>query len=365
VLTPFDDYPLHQTSQPMAIPASGDPNHYDRFFFNGYDVDGSLYFAVAMGLYPNRQVIDAAFSVVRGGEQVSVLASGRCPQDRTRTVVGPVEVRILEPMRVLQVLVHAPEQGVEADVVFRARTGPVQEPPFFVRSGTRTVMDYTRLTQFGSWEGWVAVDGERIEVSPAEVRGSRDRSWGVRMVGERGQGAPGPSPQFYWLWAPVSFDDLCTHFDVNEHGDGSRWHQSGFVVPVGEDAPVPARSVDYRIQWRPGTRRAEWFEVDLAMADGALHTVRLDPIVEFQMLGIGYLHPQWGHGCWKGELAVTGERWALPVADVLAPQHLHVQALCRARLGDRVGVGVLEQLVLGPHQPSGMSGLFDGATRPG
>ncbi|HVM39755.1 MAG TPA: hypothetical protein VM618_03115, partial [Acidimicrobiia bacterium] len=67
MLTPFDDYPIHQTPLPVAHPVGGDPNHYDRYFFNGYT--GDLYFAVAMGLYPNRGVIDAAFSVVHDGIQ--------------------------------------------------------------------------------------------------------------------------------------------------------------------------------------------------------------------------------------------------------------------------------------------------------
>ena len=51
--------------------------------------------------------------------------------------------------------------------------------------------------------------------------------------------------------------------------------------------------------------------------------------------------------------------WPLPVDDPLAFHHLHVQALCRATLGDRVGVGVLEQLAFGAHEPSGWTGLND------
>ena len=35
MLTPADDYPLHQTAEPIAHPGSGDRNHYDRYFFNG------------------------------------------------------------------------------------------------------------------------------------------------------------------------------------------------------------------------------------------------------------------------------------------------------------------------------------------
>jgi hypothetical protein len=90
--------------------------------------------------------------------------------------------------------------------------------------------------------------------------------------------------------------------------------------------------------------------------------VELEPLYEFQMLGLGYLHPEWSHGVWKGESAVGATRLALPVADPLAVQHLHVQAVCRARTSDgEEGIGILEQLVIGPHQPSGLAGLLDGA----
>ena len=87
MLTPFDDYPIHQTALPIAHPASGDPNQYDRFWFNGYTED--MFFAVAMGSYPNRGVIDAAFSVVHDSVQRSVFTSGRAPHDRSVTRIGP------------------------------------------------------------------------------------------------------------------------------------------------------------------------------------------------------------------------------------------------------------------------------------
>ena len=36
--------------------------------------------------------------------------------------------------------------------------------------------------------------------------GSRDRSWGIRPVGERNAyGAPTGPPQFFWLWAPLGW----------------------------------------------------------------------------------------------------------------------------------------------------------------
>ncbi len=49
VLSSFDDFPIHQTSQPVAQTAGTDLNHYDRYFFNGYTRDTRLFFALAMG----------------------------------------------------------------------------------------------------------------------------------------------------------------------------------------------------------------------------------------------------------------------------------------------------------------------------
>jgi len=47
--------------------------------------------------------------------------------------------------------------------------------------------------------------------------------------------------------------------------------------------------------------------------------------------------------------------------DPADPTMVHVQQVCRASTGDRSGVGVFEQLVIGPHAPSGFMGLTDGA----
>ena len=49
MLTAFDDYPIHQAATPVAI-AGTDRNFYDRFFFNGYSPDGTLFFGGAMGI---------------------------------------------------------------------------------------------------------------------------------------------------------------------------------------------------------------------------------------------------------------------------------------------------------------------------
>ena len=48
MLTKADDYPVHQTAEPIAH-AGTDRNFYDRYFFNGYSADGSVFFGTALG----------------------------------------------------------------------------------------------------------------------------------------------------------------------------------------------------------------------------------------------------------------------------------------------------------------------------
>ena len=69
MLSRYDDFPIHQTPEPVAHPASSDRNVYDRYWFNGYAEDGEFYFAIGLAVYPNRRIMDCGFSIVRDGEQ--------------------------------------------------------------------------------------------------------------------------------------------------------------------------------------------------------------------------------------------------------------------------------------------------------
>jgi hypothetical protein len=371
MITDFDDFMIHQTSNPVDQPGPSDRNFYDRYWFNGFDEEGEFIFEIGFGLYPNRHVMDAHFSVSLGGRQHSFHASRRAPRERSESVVGPLRLEIVEPMRAVRVSVGPNDTGIECDLLFRAATVPVQEPKNLLSEGTRTIMENSRFTQLGRWEGHFSVDGARTEVSPRRVIGMRDKSWGVRPVGEPEAGAPGllnQEPGVYWMWAPILFGEFCTHFNTFEDRDGTTTQLGAAIVPVyasqdeiprGEDPGYrEMASGTHRIQWIPGTRLPESAEVELVTQEGEKHLIHLEPLIRFHMLGIGYQHPEWGHAFWKGEEAVGRESWNLDELDLLDYKHIQV---CRARTGDRVGVGTLETVVFGRHDPSGFKGILDGA----
>lgn len=370
MLSRMDDYPIHQSPLPVSHPATSDRNHYDRYFFNGYMPDGEVFFGAAMGLYPNRQVIDAAFSVIHRGVQRSVFASGLAPLEPSSTAVGPLRVEVLEPMRTLRVLVEDNDTDLAADLTFTARTEAVEERRQTRAAQNRTVMDVTRFTQSGHWSGWLRSDGRLVELDPAVARGTRDRSWGVRPVGEPPGGAPSSEPpQVFWLWAPVHFPSRCTYIALFGDAEGDLWYQHCLIAPAtdargltgakGDRSPEAMRGVELEIAWEPGTRRSSSATIVLQDAAGSQHRLELEPLLTFQMCGLGYMHPVWSHGVWHGDLATGSDSWKLAEVDASAPQNIHIQQLCRARLDGEEGYGVLEQLVVGPHRPSGLEGILD------
>ena len=58
MLTKFDDYPIHQTPEPLAIVATTDRHAYDRYWFNGYQDDGEFYFGIGAAVFPNLGIVD-------------------------------------------------------------------------------------------------------------------------------------------------------------------------------------------------------------------------------------------------------------------------------------------------------------------
>ena len=58
MLSKGDDYPIHQTPEPVAHPSTGDRNFYDRYFFNAYAPDGSRALEVAVLRHPDMILFD-------------------------------------------------------------------------------------------------------------------------------------------------------------------------------------------------------------------------------------------------------------------------------------------------------------------
>ena len=374
MLSKFDDYPVHQTAEPLAHTATSDRCHYDRYWYNGHARDGSFYFGVGLCRYPNLGIMDCSLSLAVDGRQYAFHGSRRAPEEPTDMTVGPFALQILEPMGRHRVTIADNETGITCDLVFTPRTACIEEGRQTLRNSRHLVMDATRLDQFGFWSGWIGYDGRRLPVEGATTFGLKDRSWGIRPVGEPWSGgAPLAEYQaIHFCWMPIHWEDECSLAGWFEDDQGHQWHtDQAFLPAYAETAAIPGTSdpaarvwqgsVAHRIEMIPGTRRARAAQVTMQDRSGETLEVSLEPVLVHRMKGLGYQHPEWGHGRWHGELAIAGESWQESDLDPLALENIHIQQVVRATCGDRVGHGVLEQLHIGPSSTLGFAEWFDGA----
>ncbi|MEX1254480.1 MAG: hypothetical protein WEE64_09070 [Dehalococcoidia bacterium] len=366
MLTPFDDYPIHQTAETLDRAATSDRNFYDRYYFSCFDLKSEVFLVVALGVFPNIGVIDAFATATQGDAQWVVRASRALGHDRAATNAGPIHIEVLEGLRRLRVACEPNEWGLDFDLTFEGAHFPFQEPHFFRRAGNRVVMDYTRLTQVGRWEGTLTVGDKRYDVTPEAFWGARDRSWGIRPVGDR-EPASAPSGDgrmggFYWNWAPVQFDDSAILYSVSEETDGRRWHEIAVrAFPYeSEREPEQLRVVRHDIKMKPGTRVFDGGSLTLEGPDGRELVIEARPQRLLFMQGAGYAYTSgWRGGQYHGPLVVEGERWDLNDPNAVERVHVQTETVCEYRVGDKVGYGPFELIVLGAYEPDGFKTPFD------
>ena len=91
---------------------------------------------------------------------------------------------------------------------------------------------------------------------------------------------------------------------------------------------------------RDPARPELWFHDPI---EGETH-IEVEKRFTFRMRGIGYWHPYWGHGSNHGELEIGRESIRLEDFEPTDFGSIHLQNLVIATMGDRHGVGVVEQI---------------------
>lgn len=366
MLSSWDDFPVHQVPEPIRHVGTSDRNFYDRYYFNGHACSDELFFVVGMGMYPNLGTHDA-FLTVRRGDTHHVVRASKELVDRRDTSVGPIAIEVLEPLRRLRITVEQTgddgRAGLGADLTWEGSMPAWEEPRHYVRKHGRTVFDTSRFAQNGRWSGWLQVGDERFEVTPDHWWGARDRSWGVRPVGE--PEAPGiqtePVMTGMWNYVPMQFDDHSILLIVQEEASGHRTIEEAVRV------------------WNDPDRGHDWLgrpEVDHTLVSGtrmiATPTRFLLPeapegpleitctSLTYNYLGIGTgygLGDEFRHGMWLGPGPVVEYKtWPMAELDTWA-WYAIVEHAARFEVDGRVGYGMLEHFFISAYPRYGLTDL--------
>ncbi|MGH9137604.1 MAG: hypothetical protein ACRD0G_11235 [Acidimicrobiales bacterium] len=364
---PLDEYPIHQTPLSLRHVATSDRNFYDRWYFNAHDRTGEVLLVTGMGVYPNLGVVDAYAAVRRGDAQRVVRFSDALDPDgrgRLEPNVGRYRIEVAEPLQRVRLACDSDDHGVAFDLTWHASFPAVMEQPHVMRSGpggSRAILDASRFAQVGSWEGVVRVGGDELTVDPATWMGTRDRSWGIRPVGEPeapGRNADEPLEGFWWLYVPLRFDDFAVVVIVQEEPDGFRTlHDAARVWADGRIEQLGWPEVD--IAYRPGTRHPE--RATIHLADRRRKPIDLEvETLGFVALNVGAGYggdPDWSHGQWRGDSFAEGTVYDLTDPAVASRVPFGVlDHVARATCDGHEGWGLFEHASFGRHDPTGFSG---------
>lgn len=391
---PQDDAFSHHTEESVAalpppvrgLLGTGKLETYDRWYLNGYSADGSCYFALACGFYPGRGVVDASFSVHYNGLQSNLRTSRlSCLEDfgAKCTIVGPIQIEVTEALKSGRVRIK--HEAIECDLTFTARFNAVLEPKFDMRIGTKMKFDYSRLTQLVCWTGKLDLCKEKKHFDVQQWHGTRDRSWGQRPHPNADRTATQNQVfaylsnlsavralvrdvQFYWLWVPLNFSRLGgMAMHVQELGDGTKTNCAVRVFSTSKEEEEAVQRVEFAGKYIPGTRHLRECSIIVWLECGDRIEVECKPLFPFFMSGIGYGSSQFSHGS-KPNNGVAYDEMCTVFADrndntyfqIQEISKLHVQRFSSNEGTCEMdsGIGIVEQFVIGPHQPSGFQGFY-------
>jgi hypothetical protein len=189
-LAPIDDWFIHQTTDPIRVMMSSDPRAYERSWMVCHDDNGEILVATGLSFYPNLDRAEAYAIVNHRGVHRTVRAFRRLGADRMDLRLGPIAPVVVEGMRRWLFVLEPNEWGISFELDFRDTTRQVfREPTLPVDRGFppgRRPDVTTGFESFGVVEGWVDVEGARVELAASSGRGTRDRHWGI------GRGVGGP-----------------------------------------------------------------------------------------------------------------------------------------------------------------------------
>ena len=300
---PLDEYPLHQVPLPVTWAGSSDRNFYDRSYFNAHDRSGEIFVITGLGYYPNLGTKDAFVLIRRGDEQTAVHLGDPIDDDRLHQHVGAYRVEVLEPLHRLRIVLEETE-GIGLDLTWEGSFDVLQEQPHVMRAGSRVTLNAQRFAQVGTWSGTILVDGQEIAVTPDRWVGSRDRSWGIRPVGDAApEGAPADPPfeGMWWTYVPMRFEEYAVVLILQEDPDGYRTlNDCHRVWRDGRVEQLGWPQVD--VHYASGTRVPTGASITCTTPEGKPVRLEVESLLPVPIhIGGGYGgDPDWLHGQWKG-----------------------------------------------------------------
>jgi len=350
-ISSWDEFPVHQTSEPVRHVATSDRNFFDRYYFNCQASSDEIMVVISMGQYPNLGTQDS-FVAVQRGDSYRVVRASRELGDRMDLSVGPFRYEVIEPLKIVRCTLDENEHGLSYDLTWRGSIPAVEEQSHFIRRFGRRLFDTCRFAQTGRWTGTLKVGGETFDVEPKKWVGTRDRCWGVRPIGE--PEAPGIQAKGgfvmggFWTYFPMQFDDHSILYIRQEGADGSPILYDARRIWNDPNRAIESLGrVEYKHDLFPGTAILEKAYLRFPDAPGGAIEILCEGLTSlFLSVGTGYgADPDWRHGMYHGPLVVQGREYK--TSEIAKRGEFGViDSVGRFHYGGKTGFGLLEHVFL-------------------
>lgn len=190
MLSPYDELPVHQTAQPVSVVVDTSTGFDDGYYFGAFSAEEQTFCFQGLRISPNTDLVGGYVGLQRGGRQRTVRFS-RTWRDDCATSVGPYQISIIAPYRHIRLELAPNDSGLACALNWYGAAPAYLEAHHLATNRGRPTTNQSRYSQAGTVQGWIEIDGERIDVAPPNWYGSRDHSWGLYF--ERPPLAPNPA----------------------------------------------------------------------------------------------------------------------------------------------------------------------------
>ena len=313
MLSPYDEYPVHQTPYPVSYIPSTDYNWDEGYYFAAFNPDEKVFLATGFRINPNSDMIGGYALLSVDGKQHTVRFN-RCWRRDFDLKIGPFRMEVIEPMRRIRLVLDENESGQRFDILWEGTAPAFLEDHHIAVNRNRRTTDQSRYSQPGKCSGFIALRGQRWQVDPANWTGARDHSWG--LYAER----PPLGPDRKWLppaqknegparalriWSCFRAGEYSGFFHMHEDGDGRQQKMNDvFGTPFGghlfkgwSDEAVELTAGRHALEFHPGTRLLKSGKIFLTDKDGKEWRQEFDaPAPPWLVMTMGYHTGSWKDG---------------------------------------------------------------------
>jgi hypothetical protein len=282
MLTPYDEFPVHQAPYPFSYVPSTDYSWDDGYYFGVFSAAERVFLAIGLRVNPNTDMVGGYALFNWAGRQYTVRFS-RCWRRDFALRVGPFSMEFVEPLRKIRLLLARNESDLEFDLLWEGSSPAYLEDHHVSTNRGRRTTDQTRYSQPGTASGSIRFRDRTFKVEPTGWNGSRDHSWG--LYAERPPLSPqrsllppkqieGPQRALR-LWTVFRSEPFSGFYHLHETADGVQVKMNDvFGTPFGgklfrgwSQGAITLAAGRHELEFEPGTRtlaRGRLFLIDEA-----------------------------------------------------------------------------------------------------